>query len=55
MPDSVQEGVTHDKVNGILYIPIKEAVIKATAELSATVLVDLDDTGNIIGIEISYK
>ncbi len=44
--------ITYDKENDVLYIKYKEGKIMESEEISEGIIVDYDEKGEIIGIEI---
>ena len=44
--------VEYDRESDILYIKFRDSKIKETRMMSEEVYIDLDDEGNLVGIEI---
>ncbi|MEM2867067.1 MAG: DUF2283 domain-containing protein [Candidatus Bathyarchaeia archaeon] len=50
--DEGQVKVEYDRESDILYIKFRDSKIKETRMMSEEVYIDLDDEGNLVGIEI---
>ncbi len=46
--------ITHDKTADAIYITLKKGIVASTSKMKNNIIVDMDEHGSILGIEILH-